>query len=301
MKKLNSLMIMLLATCIFFACRKNDNPRLPEGIVKSVLPQLSITGGGDVIIQQMSAFKTNIQVALYFPNGEQPQKMDLRVILNGNYNNIQTIQANITTFPTTVTVTGPQLAQLFGLNVNNPPTGSSFTIAPDITLKNGKVIQAFTTGLSGATVINLPPFGTDAHSFPNSTLTLNFPIVCPLNMHLYAPEVGFSILNVQDPDFWGNYTVRAQIGSGADTAKLTLLDWVQIPNAAVVAIVNVKTQQVTVPKVTYAPLLLTTPYHNPTVSGSGNMSTCDTSILLTLTNTVTEGSFGNANTRISVH
>ncbi|RAJ75485.1 hypothetical protein CLV59_10999 [Chitinophaga dinghuensis] len=301
MKKLNSLMIMLLAVCLFFACRKNDNPKLPDGIVKSVLPQLSITGGGDVIIQQMSAFKTNIGIALYFPNGEQPQKMDLRVIYNGNYNNVQTLQANITSFPATVTVTGPQLAQLFGLNVNNPPTGTSFTVAPDITLKNGKVIQAFTTATSGTSVINLPPYGTDPHAFPNIALTLNFPIVCPLNMHLYAPETGYSTLNVQDPDFWGDYTVRAQIGTGADTATLTLLDWVQIPNAKVVANVNVKTQQVTVPTVQYSTTLPGTPYHNPTVGGSGNMSTCDTSIILSLTNKVTEGNFGVASTRISVH
>ncbi|NIG52697.1 hypothetical protein [Chitinophaga sp. Cy-1792] len=305
MKKLNSLIIMLLAVCVFYACRKNDNPKLPDGITEGVLPSLVQDTTGDVLIQNMSTFKTAFQVGLYFPNAEKPKKADLQVVMNNNYNNIKTFQADITTFPTNVSITGPQLATLFGLDVNNVPTNTSFKFGLDITTQDGKVTKQFQYGIGAkGDSVAINPYGADALTLPTTTgdqvivVAITYTVVCPLVMSNYASTTGQTQYTLDDPDFWEDtYPVTLQ-RSASDSTKLTLSGYVQSPTAQFVIQANVKTQKASVAKQVYAAKLPGTSYTNPTVSGAGNFSACDTSIILSLTNTVDQGSFGTANITI---
>jgi hypothetical protein len=53
-------------------------------------------------------------VDVLFKSDVLPQKMDLVIIKNTSRANVKTLQADITAFPTTVTLTGAQLVSLFG-------------------------------------------------------------------------------------------------------------------------------------------------------------------------------------------
>ncbi|WP_143309815.1 hypothetical protein [Chitinophaga vietnamensis] len=295
MKKIKSLIIVVLGICVFYACRKNDNPKLPDGIAKGVMPQLTQDTTGDILIQDMTKFKTSFNLGLYFPSGPKPQKMDVRVVMNNKYNNVKTLQAGVTTFPTQIQITGPQLAQLFALDPATVPSGTTFTVAPDVTTQDGKTYPAFNYGVNGTDTFLISPYGGDVNNFPGAVLNLQYTKVCPLNMHAFGNETTGVPLTVVDNDFWGaTYSVQGTLDP-ADSTTLILTGWVQDPGAVVKVKVNPRTQGATVAKQIYLPILPGTSYHNPAVAGSGKVNACNNSISLTLTNTVTEGSFGTAN------
>lgn len=302
MKKLiTSILILSAVVTSFYGCRKNDNPKLPDGIETGVYPLLTQDTTGDFLIQEMDKFKTAFDLSLYFPNSVKPQKMDVKVIMNGKYGDVRTLQADVTSFPTKINVTGPQLAQLFGKTIAQIQSGDNFTISPDITLPNGKVLTAFSRGISGADTINLAPYGSDALNLPGANPSITYSKVCPLFIDSLANilPVGSSqgALIVDDPDFWEDkYPVTSTL-EGANVIKLT--GWIGLPNAVIRITVDPKTQKVTVPKQVYAPTLPTTPYHNPAVVGTGTINACNNTISLKLENSVDEGGFGAANVTIS--
>ena len=118
MKKIIIFSLLLSAVAATFnSCRKEDNAKLPDLekfdwlplIVKDpVVPMISISG------QEPASFTGKFAVDKYFEADVNPQKADVVVIKNGNKAVVKTIQADITSFPTTVEVTGPQLETLFG-------------------------------------------------------------------------------------------------------------------------------------------------------------------------------------------
>jgi hypothetical protein len=65
--------------------------------------------------------------------------MDLVIIKNGDKSVVKVLKANITTFPTLVTFTGPELTALFG----NVETCDFFTVGVNITTQAGTVYEAF--------------------------------------------------------------------------------------------------------------------------------------------------------------
>ena len=297
MKKLIiSVLILLAIVTSFYGCRKNDNPKLPEGIETGVYPLFVQDTTGDFLIQEVDSFKTSFDVSLYFPNSVIPKKMDVMVVMNDDYGAPKLLKGDITSFPAKVSVTGPQLAQLFGLTTDKVKDGDKFTLGADVTLPNGKVIVAFGQGISGTDTINLEPYGADGLNLPDAIPLITYPKVCPLFMDSLVNVKNGGALMVDDPDFWEDtYAVTATL-EGTDVIVLT--GWLGIPGSVVRVTIDDRRQTATVTKQVYSATLPTTPYHNPAVAGKGVVNACDNSISLTLENTVDEGSFGTAKVTI---
>lgn len=292
MKKIiiGSLILFAVVTS-FYGCRKNDNPKLPEGIETGIFPQLDQDESGDVLIQEVNEFKSSFNVGLYYPT-PVPQKMDLRVTMNDNYVNVKTLKADITTYPTKVDVTGPQLAQLFGRDPESIVPGEFFTISPDITRTDGKVLQAFTYGVNGTDTFNLAPYGSDALNTPGSNPIITYTKVCTLFMDSVANVEGGGKMVVQDKDVvQSDYPVVASV-VGDDVIKLT--NYCNVPGAVLNLKIIKKSQTITIAKQFIAAKVNgpdITGYTNWYVTGKGSVNACDNSLSLTLTFSVDQGSF----------
>lgn len=149
----------LLATLFIAGCRKDDNPRVPD-LEEVPLPQITLKEGTDKIPgDDPAAFAATVTVDVYYKNGLQPKSFDLVVIKNDDKSNPKVIQANITTFPTDVAITGQQLIDLFGAPVG---LGDAFQIGADVTTLDDRKFSAFPAeGVTFAPgIANLPGIST---------------------------------------------------------------------------------------------------------------------------------------------
>jgi hypothetical protein len=154
-----SLYLFSVAT-VFNSCRKEDNTKLPKGLARFPTPQLVKVAGSDQVISAVNpaSFTGKFTVAMYFPSDVPPQKYDVVVIKNDDKTNVKLIQANVTTFPSTITVTGAQLLTLFGGTI---ALGDRFDFGADVTTAEGIKYEAFpVTGASYAAGISAQPGGS---------------------------------------------------------------------------------------------------------------------------------------------
>jgi len=126
--------------------------------------------------------------------------MDIVVIKNDDKSIVKTIQAGVTTFPSTVDITGSQLATLFGVPIE---AGDNFDIGADITTIDGHLFQAFpATG---------DAYGAGVFSQPGTSLTVRYSVVCVFDPQIY--QGAFEVVK----DEWADY-------HAGDVVQLTLID-----------------------------------------------------------------------------
>jgi hypothetical protein len=204
MKKIAIYSLYLFSVAVLFtACRKEDNPKLPQGMSRFPTPQLlKVTTGADQVIsaQNPAAFTGKFTVDRYFKNDAPPQKYDVVVIKNDNKAVVKSIQANVTTFPTTITVTGAQLVTLFGSPI---VLGDKFDFGVDVTTAEGTKFEAFP--ITGAA------YASGVAAQPNSGTFVRFEAVCAYDANQY--QGNFEVL----ADEWGDY------GAG-DVVVVTKID-----------------------------------------------------------------------------
>lgn len=193
MKKiiLSFFVIVLLAS----SCRKSDNPKLPD-LQAVPLAQLTRDASADmsISVQNADAFTGKVNVGLYFPNDIKPTKMDLVVIKNGNKANVKIVKTDITSFPTSVTVTGVQLKTLFG--GASIVLGDKFDFGVNITTVEGKMYPAFTTtGIST---------GSGVTSQPGATPTVRYEALCKFTATDFG-AIGVPTNYVVLQDDWEDY------------------------------------------------------------------------------------------------
>src|SRR5687767_10357225 len=102
MKKIINISAYLLSVAvILFACRKENNPKLPA-LIKFPMPVvLKVAGTNQVIsAQNPSAFTGKFTVDMFFKSDQPAQKLDVVVIKNDNRALVKLIQADVTTYPT---------------------------------------------------------------------------------------------------------------------------------------------------------------------------------------------------------
>jgi len=289
MKKIiiGSLILFTVVTS-FYGCRKNDNPKLPEGIETGVFPKLTQDPAGDEIIQDVNSFSTAFTLDLFYPK-PLPQKMDVRVVMNDDYTNVKTLKADVTSFPTKITVTGPQLAQLFGLTPAQVEVGDQFTISPDITLQSGKLLTAFAYGVNGTDTFNLAPYGSDALNTPGSNATLSYTKVCTLIMDSLANVNGNGAAELADPDVLEATYPVTLTREGADVIRIN--NYSTVPGAVLKLKIIEKSQTIVIDKQAIAPSFPGYPYHNWVAQGTGTINACDNSMTLKVSFSVDEGAF----------
>ena len=185
---------------VFFnSCRKEDNPILPE-LIKVPTPLILKDASTDQVIDAVdpAAFSGTFTVDLFFDNDAPPEKMDIVVIKNGDKSVVKQVET-VTTYPTSITITGTQLETLFNETIE---LGDYFDIGANIVL-NGRTYHAFpAVGVAHAS-------GVAAQ--PGASTFIRYGAVCA-----YDPEQYQGNFVVVD-DEWGDY------GAG-DVVELIKID-----------------------------------------------------------------------------
>lgn len=168
MKK-NIFIYTLLASLVFVGCKKDDG-MVEKSINLERVPYINVnaeTGSTTVIVPStIATFTGKVVVSPLYPSDALPTKVDVVIIKNGVTTNVKTLKAGITTFPTTVTFTGPELATLFGTPT---VTCDNYTIGT-IVYVGDKKYETWPTAAGGA-----PGFaaGTQINQ-PGYSVTLNY-------------------------------------------------------------------------------------------------------------------------------
>lgn len=199
MKKI--LLYSLFSLFLFASCRKSDNPRIPE-ISKVPVPLILKDKSGDATIsaQNPDLFKGKFIVGLYFPEGIKPAKFDVVAIKNGNKTDVKTIATDITTYPSTISISGEQLKSIFGgVSII---AGDKFDFGVNITTEDGKVYLAY------------PPvgiaFSPTASNPAGSSLSVRYEAICTFNITDYGP-IGSTQDFVVQEDGWADYAAGSVI------------------------------------------------------------------------------------------
>ena len=181
------------------SCRKEDNPILPD-LTKVPTPLILKDASTDQVIDAVdpAAFSGTFTVDLFFDNDAPPDKMDIVVIKNGDKSVVKQIET-VTTYPTSITITGSELETLF----NEPIVlGDFFDIGANIVL-NGRTYHAFpAVGVAHAS-------GVAAQ--PGTSTFIRYGAVCAYDAEQY--QGNFVVVE----DEWGDY------GAG-DIVQLTKID-----------------------------------------------------------------------------
>jgi hypothetical protein len=173
----SSLIFSFLLGALFISgCRKDDNPKVPD-FEKVPVPLITLAEGSETKISgdDPTSFSSSVVVDTYFKFGEMPKHYDLVVIKNGDKSNPKVIQSAISTFPTTVTITGQQLIDLFGDPIE---LGDAFDIGADVFTLDGKKYDAFPQG-----AITYAPGIAD---LPGSSTGVRFAAPCLFNPEDYT-------------------------------------------------------------------------------------------------------------------
>ena len=139
---MKNIFYFLLAIVFLTGCSKDDGPVKEDvGLIRVPGVTVTIDPTSDKTISAVNpaAFKGKVNVDLVFPN-EKPQSVDVVVMKNKNPADVKVIQAGVTSFPTTVEITGQQLTTLFGQPIT---AGQNFTVGATINVASGQTINAF--------------------------------------------------------------------------------------------------------------------------------------------------------------
>jgi len=223
------------AAALFTACKKDENGNLPE-LTRFPLPLVVKVAGSQQVISALdpNSFSGKYSVGLYFPNDAPPKKFDVVVIKNNDNTNVKVLKTDVATFPTELTITGPQLAALF-----NAPIilGDKFDIGVDVTTSTGAKFEAFPA------VGNSYAAGVAAQ--PGASTFVRYEAVCQYEPAAYQGPYEVVI------DEWADYTP-------GDIVQLTMIDathfsfkYLAADPRPIVVTVDPVTNAVTVPKQVY--------------------------------------------------
>jgi len=171
-RKINILTILALGAVITFtACSKDDGP-IPKRIGIEEVPALTMNleqpkkDNTDTIrLGTPAAFTGKFKVSMVFPTSAVPNKVDIVVRKNNlptsssiaTNANVKVFKANVTSFPTSITVTAAEIAALFGTPI---ALHDAYDFAPDIYVgeKKYEAFPAVSSG-SGSGVVGMNSIG----------------------------------------------------------------------------------------------------------------------------------------------
>jgi hypothetical protein len=277
MKNIIRFNLIALVVMGFVACRKSDNSKLPD-LDRVQMTVLTPDPASDAFINPVNpaSFHTKFAVEVLFENDGPPKSADIVVMKNNNPANVKVVKADITSFPTTVEITGQQLITLFG------PIGGGdqFDIGADVTLASGQKILAFpATGTAYSSGL-VQVVGSVK---PNSVLTLQYLTPCAFNADNYNGN--FEILQ----DEWDDYDPGDVIQVTKVSATQFSFKYAVDAGSAqpIIVTVDPSNNNASVTKQLYG-TYGGTPVHVQSVAGS-SVNPCDASATLKLKHTSPSG------------
>lgn len=267
---------------LFTACTKDRFEKLPE-LTRFPVPLVVKVAGSTQVISALDpdAFTGKFSVDRYFPNDAPPKKYDVVVMKNNDKSNVKLLKADVTTFPTEITITGQELENLFNAPI---VLGDKFDIGVNVTTYTGAMYEAFpVTGASYAAGIAAQP---------GASTFVRYEAVCQ-----YMPESFHGAFEVVT-DEWGDY-------AAGETIQVTMIDATHFSfkykaddATPIVVTVNAVTNAVTVPKQVYGIGYggASWPYGNISAesvpSVDNFVAPCSGTFSVILKHTVAAGSFG---------
>lgn len=257
---------------VFNACRKDDNPNIPDLerfdwmplIVKDQTANLNIPG------QDPTAFVGKFTIDKYFAADVNPSKVDVVVIKNGNKSIVKMIKADVTNFPAAVEVTGTQLATLFSAPII---LGDNFTVGVDITTPSGKKFEAFPL------VGNAYASGVAAQ--PGASTTINYLSACTFDKNSFNGT--YNVVTDDWADFGVGDPIAVSPGPGANQVSITAFPSPAYGTnrKAFLIDVNPTTYAVNIPEQVIGDYNGASP--GATIRGTGTVNPCGDRIRLTVT------------------
>lgn len=186
---------------------------MPDGIVYLNQPHIQKIAGTDPAILDTDplAFTAKVSVDLFFENSEKPQYLDLVVVKNGDKTNVQTIKANISSYPSEVELTGRMLTDLFGETI---VSGDKFDIGANY-ITGGKTYLVFPmVGQS---------YGATVTSQPGASPTVSYSAICGFLIDDFLGDGKFEVVS----DAWGDYaggTIVSVTKTGANEFSIESSD-----------------------------------------------------------------------------
>ncbi|MBL0027282.1 MAG: hypothetical protein WBP08_14865 [Saprospiraceae bacterium] len=180
---------------VAFSCTKESNGNLPSGIQDVNIPLIIKDPGSQQNIDFVDAnnFSGKFIADIYFKDGPKPEKADVVMIKNGVNSSVKSLQTNLTTFPTTISLNKSIIETAFGQAMK---LADSYTIGMDM-YYNGIKYEAFPlTGI---------PYGTNIPNLTLSSTFVKYDVVCPFNIDNFSGS--FEVLK----DDWEDYAVGAVI------------------------------------------------------------------------------------------
>lgn len=267
----SSIILSFLIAVFFVSCRKDDNPKLPD-LERVPVPLITKdTSGDDVILgQNPESFAGKFIVDLFFETDVKPQKIDVVVIKNGDKANVKIIQADVTTFPSTIEITGTQLATLFGAPL---VAGDNVEIGADITTLSGKTYQAFPTDGEG--------YGSGVASVPGASTSIQYLVLCGFDKASFNGN--YSVAQDDWNDFAVGSPIEVKPGAGDNEISITAYPSPDYGTnrKPMIIVVDPETFEVTVAEQVIGDYDGAPP--GATVRGSGTVNPCGDNITLNLT------------------
>lgn len=283
MKK-NILIYSFFASVLLVGCKKNDGWVSKEIALERVPAPLIVkdaTGSASIDMTNLASFNGKVNISLYFPNDIPPSKFDIVIRKNNNNANIKMVQAGVSAFPATVTITAAQIAGLFGTPI---VLGDSYDIGADVYSQSGKKYEAFP-------IVGLGYAAAFQPDHPGFSPSVRYTAICQYNDAVYQ----------------GNFVVvedEFQDTAPGDVIVLTRIDATHFsyvyPSAVnpipVVVTVNPLTNATSIAKQKIGSAFVygfTNPNAATVASQNNVVLPCDQSFSVLINYTVDQGNFGN--------
>lgn len=234
--KLSVIFSFFFAAILITGCRKDDNPRIPD-VIKVPIPLITLGDSAAIKIpgDDPASFTTTFNVDTYFKNGEMPKQFDVVVVKNGNNSNPKIIQAAVTTYPTTITLTGQQLIDLFGEEIG---LGDAFEVGADVYTLDGKKYDAFPVLGVG--------YAPGIANLPGSNTQLRFAAPCLYDEAAYT-EGDYEVIL----DEWNDFAVGDPVAVKKIDATHFSFKYAAANANPIVFEVNADDNTITIPSVMY--------------------------------------------------
>lgn len=277
---------VLLTIIVVGACRKSDNPAMPDGIVYLNQPNIKKVSG-DIAIKSNdpSAFNAKFSVDLYFKDSEiKPKYLDIVVIKNGDAKNAKVIKKEVNTYPTQIDLKGADLISMFGQIV----VGDNFDIGANYITNDGKTYVAFPLG-GGL------PYGSTVATQPDSSPTIRFSCICGFDMDAFLGDGKFRIT----ADGWADFGVGTVVVIKKVDATTMSIDYTPISSFKPIVIkVNADNTANVAKQILGDTKEYGMAYGDLSIASTGGglsnyVNPCAGKIALFLSYTVSAGSFGN--------
>jgi len=228
-KIIYSLLVFFLAIT---ACRKDDNPKLPD-LARVPQPLITKDESTDLVIsaQEPESFNATFNVDLYFKDDVKPQKFDVVVIKNEDKTKPIVLKTDISTFPEKMSITGEQLMELFGEPI---VLGDKFDIGVDITTQDGMKYQAFPLVGEG--------YGSGVSGQPGASVMVRYEAVCAFDISQYVGA--FEVVT----DDWADFGEGSTVELTANGDDELLLEYPTVGGKPLVLKINTATNAVSVAK-----------------------------------------------------